>query len=80
MSKQELFAKAMELPAGEREALAIELLDTVFPGEPVDEAEWIASWAPELERRLKQVEDGTAVLIPAEEVLADLRKRLAERR
>ena len=76
MSRHDLYAKAIELPADEREALAIDLLDTVLPGEAVGETEWLASWRPELERRLKEIDEGRAKLIPAEEVLADLRKRL----
>jgi putative addiction module component (TIGR02574 family) len=68
----ELSRKALELPPEERVRLAERLLATVHA---VD-AEVEAAWDEELKRRLAEVDSGTARLIPAEEVFAEVRRLL----
>jgi putative addiction module component (TIGR02574 family) len=65
----ELLAKAMQLPAGERLAIATELLDSV---EGAEDPEWTAAWAAELDRRVKSLESGEAKTMPWEEVKAEM--------
>lgn len=68
----ELSQKARSLPPEERVRLAEELLSSVQESdEEVD-----AAWAEEIKRRLDEVGSGTAKLIPAEEVFAEVRRLL----
>ena len=68
----ELSQKALELPAEERVRLAEKLLATVHGVDPeVEEA-----WDVEIQRRLAEIDSGTAKLIPAEEVFAEVRRIL----
>lgn len=67
---EELSRRARELSPEERVQLAEELLATVHElDEEVD-----AAWDAEIKRRIAEIENGTAKLIPAEEVLARLRR------
>ena len=68
----ELTRKARTLPPEERIRLAEELLSSVQDSDEEIEA----AWAQEIERRLEEVENGTAKLIPAEEVFAEIRRLL----
>jgi putative addiction module component (TIGR02574 family) len=68
----ELSQKALELPPEERVRLAERLLATVHE---VD-AEVEAAWDQEIQRRLAEIDNGTAKLIPAEEVFAEVRRIL----
>ena len=68
----ELSQKALELPAGERVLLAERLLATVHEVDPEVEA----AWDVEIQRRLAEIDRGTAKLIPAEEVFANVRSLL----
>jgi len=68
----ELSRKARALPPEERIRLAEELLSSVQESDEEIEA----AWAEEIERRLEEVESGTAKLIPAEEVFAEIRRLL----
>lgn len=68
----ELSRKARALPPEERLRLAEELLSSVQDSDEEIEA----AWAEEIERRLEEVENGTAKLIPAEEVFAEIRRLL----
>lgn len=67
---EELSRRAKELSLDERVQLAEEILATVHE---VDE-EVDAAWDAEIKRRVAEVENGTAELIPVEEVLARLRR------
>lgn len=68
----ELSRKARSLSPEERVRLAEELFSSVQGAdEDVD-----AAWAEEIKRRLDEVESGTAELIPAEEVFAEVRRLL----
>jgi len=68
----ELSRKARALAPEERIRLAEELLSSVQGSEEAIES----AWAEEIERRLEEVENGTAKLIPAEEVFAEIRSLL----
>lgn len=72
----ELMAKALQLPTAARLELADQLLASVE--EPEDE-EWAAAWATELKRRVDAYESGNVESIPANEALARVRARLANR-
>lgn len=67
---EELSRRARDLSPEERVLLAEEILATVHElDEEVD-----AAWDAEIKRRIAEVENGTAKLIPAEEVFARLRR------
>ena len=68
----ELSQKALELPTEERVLLAERLLATVHEVDPEVEA----AWDVEIQRRLTEIDRGTAKLIPAEEVFAKVRSLL----
>jgi len=63
---------AMELSIEERSWLAEQLWDSARTAK---EREIDKAWAKEIERRLKQIEDGTATLIPAEDVFREMRAK-----
>lgn len=69
---QELAAKARALPPAERVRLAEEILATVQETGPDVEA----AWDDEIRRRIAEIDAGTAKLIPAEEVFAQVRHLL----
>ncbi len=69
---EELSQKARALPAEERVRLAEELLATVQEVDPEVEA----AWDDEIRRRIAEIDAGTAKLIPAEEVFAEVRRLL----
>lgn len=66
---EELALRAQELTPDERVQLAEGILATIHG---VDE-EVDAAWDAEIRRRIAEIENGTAELIPAEEVFARLR-------
>ena len=68
---EELSARAKTLPPEDRARLAEELLESLEQ-EPDSEIE--VAWDREIERRVAEVEAGTAKLIPAEEVHAEARR------
>lgn len=68
----ELRRKARSLPREERVRLGEELLASVQDtGKEID-----AAWSGEIQRRLDEVEGGTAKLVPAKEVFGHLRDLL----
>ena len=73
---KKVLADALTLGADERASLAGQLLSSIGgPGEECSEEETEASWEIEIDRRIKEIDSGTAKLIPAEEVMAGLRRR-----
>ena len=68
---EELTARAKTLPPEDRARLAEELLESL---EQDPELEVEAAWDREIERRVIEVEAGTARLIPAEDVHAEARR------
>lgn len=72
----ELEAQAMKLPPLERGELVHRLLLSL-DGEPDGTPEEIAkAWDEEIARRVAEIEAGTAVLIPEEEVFAEIDEML----
>ena len=65
---------ALELPVEERSWLAEQLLDSARTKRERDIEE---AWIVEVERRMKAIEDGTAELIPGEQVIRELREKYA---
>lgn len=63
--------EALKLTSGERAALAQRLLASLDEDSEIDDA-----WAAEVERRIAEVENGTAQVIPIEEALSQVRAAL----
>lgn len=77
---QALFDSVMKLPIAERVALADQLM-RALDEEPLTDAEMDATaelWAPEIRRRLAELESGAVQGIPWEEVDARIRKIVGE--
>lgn len=70
---KELFRDAAELSDADRAELAALLLESL-EGEPDEGVE--AAWAEEIERRVREIENGEVETIPWEEVRAKLFARL----
>ncbi len=70
----ELEQKASQLSDGERAQLALFLLESL---EPIEEGDIEETWRIQAESRLSEIERGEARLVPAEDVFANLRRRLA---
>ena len=66
---------AMDLPPQEREEVAERLLGSVGEDAPLS-----AAWAAEIDRRMKEIDEGKAELIPAEQVFAEIREMLKKNR
>jgi putative addiction module component (TIGR02574 family) len=64
---------ALTLPEEERLYLAEALKESVEPVESQEEVD--AAWRDEIERRLKSIEDGTAVLLDGDEVMRELKSK-----
>jgi putative addiction module component (TIGR02574 family) len=72
---KQLEAEALELSPHERAQLAHRLIVSLDDGVEDDPVEVERAWEDEIRRRLEEVDAGTAELIPAEEVFAELRSR-----
>src|SRR5881394_818234 len=69
---EEIFQEAAKLPDRDRAELAGLLLDSL-ESQPDPEVE--ATWAEEVERRIRQIDGGEVELIPWEQVRAELFRR-----
>jgi len=67
---ESLFAEAMKLSPDEREMLAGRLYGSLHGDLPLDPA-----WDEEIARRVREIESGEVELIPAEDVLREMRER-----
>ncbi len=72
---EELEAEVLALPTAERARLAQRLIASLDEDEGEDPQEVERAWEEEIRRPLAEVEAGSAELIPAEEVFAELRAR-----
>ena len=72
---EKLEAHVLELPLRERARLAHRLLVSLDEESEEDPAEVERAWAEEIRRRVDELDAGTAELIPADEVFAELRAR-----
>lgn len=67
-----LEAAALALPRSERARLAERLIASLDENAEVEEA-----WAAEIKRRLDSIDRGEVELIPAEDVIAEARRRVS---
>jgi len=72
-SQSELLQRALQLPAGDRLALATEILESV---EGPEDPKWVAAWAAELDRRARELDAGAAKTTPWEQVRSETLARL----
>jgi putative addiction module component (TIGR02574 family) len=72
---EELLEQALQLPKEQRLGLADQLLDSVDEYTETDDDELDPELREELERRLKSIEGGTAVLLDGDEVMRELRAK-----
>ncbi len=79
MAVDQLMNEALKLPLEQREVFALSLLDSVYQSEQNGGSdEWRVAWASELKRRMAEVDNGTAVLIAADDALQLLDEAIAE--
>jgi putative addiction module component (TIGR02574 family) len=71
-SFEEILRAALELSPNARAMLAGQLLESL---DDPEQTEIDAAWSEEIERRIRDVDEGKVKLIPGEEVLAELRSR-----
>ena len=71
-SFDEILRAALELSPNARAMLAGHLLESL---DGPEQTEIDAAWSEEIERRIREVDEGRVKLIPGEEVLAELRSR-----
>jgi putative addiction module component (TIGR02574 family) len=72
---EELLEQALQLPKEQRLRLADQLWDSVDEFSQADDDELDPELREELVRRLKTIEDGTAVLLDGDEVMRELRAK-----
>jgi putative addiction module component (TIGR02574 family) len=72
----EILSAALSLSPGARAMLAEQLLDSLNGAE---QARIDALWAEEIERRIKEVDEGKVALIPGDEVMERLRSRYSRK-
>jgi putative addiction module component (TIGR02574 family) len=72
---KQLEAEALELPLQERAQLVRRLIASLDQDVDDDPAEVERAWEEEIRHRLAELEAGTAELIPADQVFAELRYR-----
>lgn len=71
MSVEELATEALKLPPRERERLAARLLSSLE-----SRLEFEAEWIEEVERRAREIDEGTVETIPADQVIREALDRL----
>ncbi|CAB4819071.1 unannotated protein [freshwater metagenome] len=65
---------ALQLPVGERSRMASRLIESV---DEADDVEMNPAWRAEIENRMESIRQGTARLIPHDEVMAGVHRKLA---
>lgn len=65
---------ALQLPVGERSRIASCLIESV---DDAEETTTSPAWRIEIENRMESIRQGTAKLIPHDEVMAGVRSKLA---
>lgn len=77
---KEIEEQALRLPLKERGELAHRLIVSL-DGEPEDSPEALAkAWNEEISRRVAEIDAGTAILVPQEEVFAKLEAKRKARK
>lgn len=69
---------ALQLPKAERSLIATRLIESVDDTD--DDAEPSPAWQAEINSRMESIRQGTAQLMPHDEVMAEVRRKLAEQR
>lgn len=72
---EDILSAALSLSPGARAMLADHLLESL---DDESQKRIDTMWAEEAERRAQAIDEGTAKLIPGDEVLAELRSRIKE--
>jgi putative addiction module component (TIGR02574 family) len=70
---EQILQSALSLPPDERERIAESLLLSLG-GETQEEID--AAWAEEIKRRIESIDKGEVKMIPADEVMRELRAKL----
>ena len=65
---------ALQLPVEDRSRIASRLIESVDEAEDVEVS---PAWLAEIEKRMESIRQGTAKLIPHDEVMAEVRRKLA---
>ena len=68
----EIIEAALTLPPEARAQIADQLLASLDPAQ----TEVDAAWEPEIERRVREIEDGRVQLIPHDQVMSHVREHL----
>lgn len=68
---------ALQLPVTDRSKIATRLIESVDESEDIEIS---PAWQQEFDRRVESIRNGTAKLIPHEEVMADLHRKFNEKR
>jgi hypothetical protein len=76
MRTEDLLAAALDLPTKERARLAHELLVSLDDDEGEPDPGWEEAWCVEIERRLRDVREGKAVLEDGPTVLREIEAEL----
>lgn len=73
-----LVTELLELPDTERGAVVALLLRSLEPddGDELIGTEWEATWAAEIDRRMREVTEGSVELIDGDQVAAEVRAML----
>lgn len=69
-----ILEQALLLPVGERSRIASRLIESV---DDADDVEMSPAWSAEIENRMASIRQGTATLIPHDEVMAGVHRKLA---
>jgi len=64
---------ALRIPIEDRSRIAARLIESVGEGEDVELSH---AWRTEIDCRIESIRDGTAKLVPHEEVMASTRRKL----
>jgi putative addiction module component (TIGR02574 family) len=75
MKREDLKKEALKLPSEDRAELAYSLIQSLDEDEEAD-SEHERLWREEIQRRYRELKEGKAELIPAEEVFAAIRASL----
>jgi putative addiction module component (TIGR02574 family) len=68
---EDLEKEVLHLPLPERSRLASRLLESLDEAEDVSE-----EWLSEIQRRSRSIDDGTAILVPHDQVMENARDRI----
>lgn len=68
-----LLENALQLSDQERADLAVSLIDSL---DPAVDSDWEAAWDAEIERRVKELDEGSVKTVPWSDVRKRLRGRL----